>query len=177
MKMNLTDYLAIWGAVVATAVAIWNIYKDVIRRNYVEVRAGFRIMTPPQEEVFVFRITNHSDHEIKVTHCGGYADRKYKPKWIGSLVYLFKPHTGRAFMMSVIPSKSAPLPVTIKPHDSTMIIYGVNRDDFPTEFETLEVATSDNHNWYCPRKDIEAIHGNDTFKEILARKAAKGPAP
>jgi hypothetical protein len=171
--VKLTDYLAIWGAVVATAVAAWSIYKDLIHRNYVEVRASFSIMTPPHEEVFVFKVTNRSDHEIKVIHCGGYADRKYKPKWIGSLVYLFKPHTGRAFIMSFNPSQSAPLPVTIKPHDSTMIIYGVNKDDFPTEFETLEVATSDGNSWYCPRSDVEKIHADDTFKEILARKAAR----
>jgi hypothetical protein len=54
-----------------------------------------------------------------------------------------------------------------------MIIYGVNKDDFPTEFETLEVATSDGNSWYCPRSDVEKIHADDTFKEILARKAAR----
>jgi hypothetical protein len=31
--MRITDYLAIWGAVVATMVAGWNIYKDFLKRH------------------------------------------------------------------------------------------------------------------------------------------------
>jgi hypothetical protein len=36
-QMKLTDYLAVWGAVVATIVALWNIYKDFVRRDRVKV--------------------------------------------------------------------------------------------------------------------------------------------
>ncbi len=37
--VKITDYLAIWGAVVATVVAAWNIYKDFLKRHRVKVSA------------------------------------------------------------------------------------------------------------------------------------------
>ena len=37
--MKITDYLAIWGAVVASIVAAWNIYKDFLKRHHLKVHS------------------------------------------------------------------------------------------------------------------------------------------
>ena len=55
--MSFTDYLAIWGAFIGTVVAGWNIYKDFLQRDRVQVTVGFRIQFPPRQEVFVYQ--NH----------------------------------------------------------------------------------------------------------------------
>ncbi len=61
--MKITDYLAIWGAVVASIVAVWNFYKDFLRRHRLKVRAGFQVLITgdgsPREEVFVVVVTTY----------------------------------------------------------------------------------------------------------------------
>jgi hypothetical protein len=83
--VKITDYLAIWGAVVATIVAVWNIYKDFLKRHRVKVSASFMVMFlgdgSPKEDVFTVTVTNLSDRPTTITHIGGYYDRRYKPQW------------------------------------------------------------------------------------------------
>jgi hypothetical protein len=68
--VKITDYLAIWGAVVASLVAAWNIYKDFLRRHRVKVSAGFRQLFEgdgsPAEDVFAVTVTNLSDRPAKI---------------------------------------------------------------------------------------------------------------
>jgi hypothetical protein len=66
------DLLAVWGAVVATIVAGWNIYKDFIKRERVQVEAGLHFWSVTGEKVFFLKVLNRSSHNISVTHCVGY---------------------------------------------------------------------------------------------------------
>src|SRR5436190_1907013 len=101
--MTLTTVLAIWGAILSTIVASWNIYKDFIKRDKVRVSAGFRILIPSNEEVLSFTITNLTSHKVKVTHIGGYHDRRYSPPWFDRLVAKFVTRSKQAFLLPFDP--------------------------------------------------------------------------
>jgi hypothetical protein len=58
-QMKITDYLAIWGAAVATIVALWNIYKDLIR-DRVKVTAAYKVIMPGAKDVFTLDVINQS---------------------------------------------------------------------------------------------------------------------
>lgn len=97
--VKLTDYLAVWGALVATLVAAWSIYKDLIRRDRIVVSAGFRKIYPPGQDVFAFYITNLTSHKVKVTHCGSFAKRRVHPRLLAKLVkpWYADPESGYLF--------------------------------------------------------------------------------
>lgn len=161
--MTLTTFLAVWGAVVSTLVAIWNIYKDFIKRDQVRVTAGFRILFPQNIEVLSLTITNLTSHKVKVTHIGGYHDRRYSPPWLDQLVARFVTRSKQAFLLSFEPYQSQRIPFSIDPWDYTIVTY--KPEVLPT-IETLMVTTADGREWYCPRRDIEALHADATYKKI-----------
>jgi len=123
--MKITDYLAIWGAVIATMVAAWNIYKDFLRRHRVKVTAGFQVMFigdgTPREDVFAVTVTNLSDRTAKVKHICGFVARKYKPRWLDrptrrvvkrstkAFLFSFRPNT-RVFAIRAFSLRNLPIP-------------------------------------------------------------------
>jgi hypothetical protein len=165
--VKITDYLAIWGALVATLVAAWNIYKDFLKRHRVKVSAGFQIIIAgdgsPPVDVFAVTVTNLSDRPTKITHIGGYSDRHYKPKWLDRLICCFVKRSPKAFLFSFIPFSGASLPCQLAPWDKMTFAYTVPADRFP-KIETLEVVTADNRRWFCSHKDIAKIHADESYK-------------
>jgi hypothetical protein len=166
--MKLTDYLAVWGAVVGTVVAAWNIYKDFIKRDRVTVSAGFMVAFPPNEEVFSIKVTNHSASKIKVTHCGGYHDRHFEWRWFDKIARKFQKRSTKAFLFSFEPYIGPSLPFTIEPKDNVMISYKIAEDKFPV-IETVEITTGDGRQWLAPRSNIRKIHADETYKKIRAK--------
>jgi hypothetical protein len=162
-----TDYLAIWGAVVATIVAVWNIYKDFLKRHRVKVSAGFQIMFAgdgsPKEDVFTVTVTNLSDRPTTITHIGGYSDRHYKPRWFDRLVARFVKRSTKAFLFSFRPYRSPNLPAKLEPWSKETFSYKIPADEFP-EIETLQVTTADDQTWFCPRRDIKRIHADEGYQ-------------
>jgi hypothetical protein len=174
--MRITDYLAIWGAFIGTVVAAWNIYKDFIKRDRVKVTAGFQIQFPPKLEVFVFQVTNLSSHKIKVTHCGGYPAREFHRRWLRPYLKWLRPGSSKAFLFSFNTLDGDHLPFSIEPFDKHIFIYGINHAAFPV-VEELWIATADGHEWFCPRRDIEKIHSDETYKAIQAKRASSSKIP
>jgi hypothetical protein len=115
--MKITDYLAIWGAVVASIVAAWNIYKDFLKRHHLKVHAGFQVLITkegrPREEVFVVIVTNLSDRSANISHIGGHYERRYKPRWPDLLVARCVKRSNQAFLFSFDPYLGPSLPYTL----------------------------------------------------------------
>lgn len=158
-----TTILAIWGAVVSTAVAAWNFYKDYIKRETVFVNAGFRQLVGDgsPEDVFVFFVKNRTSHRLRITHCGGYSSKYYKSKIMQKIFGL--PKSG--FLFSFAPYQGPALPLAVDAMDGVSIMYQINKTNFP-EIKDLSVTTSDGRTWFCPRKDIQQIVDNEIYKEI-----------
>lgn len=168
--MRFTDYLAIWGAFIGTVVAGWNIYKDFLQRDRVQVTVGFRIQFPPRQEVFVYQVTNLSSHKITVTHCAGYPDRKIHRRWLRTLLRRFLKHSSKGFLWSFTTLDLQRMPITIEPWNNHIFTFGVD-STFPV-LEEACVFTGDGREWFCPRKDIATIHADETYKAIQAKRAA-----
>jgi hypothetical protein len=81
-----TDFLALWGAVVATIVATWNIYRDFIKRDRILVEAGFHIWSVTQNKVFFLKVLNSTSRVISVTHCIGYDKKVKRRRWMQRLL-------------------------------------------------------------------------------------------
>jgi hypothetical protein len=73
---TLTTILAVWGAIVSTSVALWNIRRDLLDRGrlhilcYIGVTRGLS----PDEDAgrrLVYHVTNTGRRPIVVTHLGG----------------------------------------------------------------------------------------------------------
>jgi hypothetical protein len=158
--MKLTDYLAIWGAVLSTILAGWSIYKDYLKRYRVRVEAGFRVVFQgdggPRTDVLAVTVTNLSDQKVKVTHCATFEARVFRPRWIDKLTRKFFTRSGEAYLFAFQPLHGPPLPITIEPRDNAILTYSV--DIFPAISE-LAVTTADGREWFASRKDIKKIHG------------------
>jgi hypothetical protein len=165
--MKLTDYLAIWGAVLSTILAGWSIYKDYLKRYRVRVEAGFRVAFrgdgSPRTDVFVVTVTNLSDQRVKVTHWGTFEARVFRPRWIDKLTRKFVTRSGQAFLLPFQPLHGPPLPITIEPRDNAILTCSV--DNFPAILE-VAVTTADGREWFASRKDIKKIHKDNTYLAI-----------
>jgi hypothetical protein len=159
-SVKVTDYLAIWGAVVATIVAAWNIYKDFLKRYRVKVSAGFQALIAgdgsPHKEVFAVTVTNLSDRPTTITHIGGYYDRRYKPRWFDRLIARFVKRSTKAYLFSFNPYHGPNLPYKLEPWSKMTFVYKLP--------QTLEVVTADDRTWLCPRQDIERIHADEGYR-------------
>ena len=81
-----TDFLTVWGAVVATIVATWNIYRDFIKRDRILVEAGFHIWSVTQNKVLFLKVLNSTSRRISVTHCIGYDKKVKRRRWMQRLL-------------------------------------------------------------------------------------------
>jgi hypothetical protein len=167
--MKLTDYLAIWGAVISSIVACWTIYRDFLKRDRVKVSAGFRITLPEKQEVFVFDVRNLSSHKIRVTHCAGYQDdEQFIRRFPRFLRKYFRTST-KGFLFSFVPLSGPALPATIEPFDYQIFSYAISHTDFPT-IGSLSIHTADDREWFVPTRDIRKIHADNTYKAIHASR-------
>jgi hypothetical protein len=171
--VKITDYLAIWGAVVATMVAAWNIYKDFLKRHRVKASAGFQILIDgsPRQEVFAVTVTNLSDRPATITHICGYRDRHYKPRWFDRLVARFVKRSTQAYLFNLT-YRSPTLPHKLEPWSKVIFIYKLPATEFP-KIETLEVTTADDRTWFCPRRDIERIRADEGYQRAQRLKDVK----
>jgi hypothetical protein len=169
--MKLTDYLAIWGAVLSTILAAWSIYKDYLKRYRVRVEAGFRLAFP---DVFAVTVTNLSDQRVKVTHWGTF-EARVRPRWIDKLTRKFVTRSGQAYHLPFQPLHGPPLPITIEPRDNAILTCSV--DNFPAISE-VAVTTADGREWFASRKDIKKIHKDNTYLTIQwKRRSARAGRP
>jgi hypothetical protein len=164
-QMKLTDYLAVWGAVVATIVALWNIYKDFLRRDRVKVVAQFMIVMPDTQDIFTFVVTNLTSHKIRVTHCCGYSGRVFHDHWMQRLFLRWRPlpKTGYTFLTQC--NLGTSLPAVIEAWDEATFCCKV--DNFP-QVEELYARTADGREWYCSRADIKRIHEHRLYRAARA---------
>src|SRR5262245_18202664 len=154
-----TDFLAVWGAVVATIVATWNIYRDFIKRDRVLVEAGFHIWSVPGNNVFFLKVVNSTSRVISVTHCVGYDKKVRRWRWMQRL--LRRPPSGYLFAFETL--NRIRLPAEIEPGHHQMFLYSINAS-FPQG--DLGVITADNREWFCSRSDIRAIHEDKAYKRL-----------
>jgi hypothetical protein len=171
--MKLTDYLAIWGAVLSTILALWSIYKDYLKRYRVKVDAGFRVVFKgdgsPRTDVFAVTVTNLSAHKVKVTHCAIYEARVFRPRWINRLTRKFVHRSGQAYLFAFQPLHGDSLPITIESLDNHILTYSV--DDFPPTSE-VAVTTADGREWFASRKDIQKIRKDRVYQAAQQRRQA-----
>lgn len=82
VAIDLTGFLAIWGAVVATIALVWNIVRDVRDRPRLSVRCfvgrlievGVGNARENPREYLIYRVTNAGKLPIVVTHLCGSLD-------------------------------------------------------------------------------------------------------
>jgi K+ transporter len=172
--MKITDYMAVWGAVVATAVAVWNIYKDVLR-DRVKIQVRFATAVPGRIDLFTCDVTNLTNHKIRVTHCFGYSQKIMVRNEM--LHRILKPLAGpylrdpnQAFFFLSRNDVGATLPGIIEPWDQATFCF--NPENLPV-IEEFFVITADSRKWFASRADIEAIHNHRLYK---AARAAAAPS-
>jgi hypothetical protein len=159
--MKLTDYLAAWGAVVATAVAVWNVYKDFLRRDRLKIHARFDLELLYKLDVLVLMITNFTPRPVKITRCGSLPSRTFHWEWMRRLFSSLR----------AVPSAtelnpfSGTIPSVIAPSDSATILYRLDEGVHP--FEELFVESSDGNAWFCPRSLIREMHRNNVYQQLL----------
>lgn len=164
--MKLTDYLAAWGAVVATAVAAWNIYKDFLRRERMKLHAGFGQNLYGQD-VFHFTIVNLTSHSMKVTRCGGFSSRVFHWPWMRRLFSRLRAIPPLVTIFSVDPLVDT-LPFVVAPWDHADILFKVDQGLPP--LEDLFVESADGRVWFCSRFAIRAIHRDKDYQRLRASK-------
>ena len=62
----------------------------------------------------------------------------------------------------VRPFSGPDLPYKMEPWNKTTFVYKIPQ--FP-KIEALEVTTADDRTWFCPRREIEQIHADETYKK------------
>jgi hypothetical protein len=155
---NTTDFLAAWGAAVATIVAAWNLYRDFLKRDRVQVEAGLHFWSLTGEKVFFLKVLNRSSHNISVTHCVGY-DKQHMGRWMQRLL---KRHpSGYLFPFETL--NKIRLPAKIGAWEHELFLYRIDTN-FPTG--DFAVITADNRTRFCPHSNIRAIHKDEAYKKI-----------
>ena len=115
-----TEILAVWGAVVATIVAGWNIYRDFIKRDRVLVGAGLLLRSVTGEKVFFLKVLNRSSHNISVTHCVGY--KQPMGRWMQRLL---KRQPSYLFAFETL--NKIRLPARIGPWEHELFLYPITQ--------------------------------------------------
>jgi hypothetical protein len=168
--MKITDYLAIWGAVIATGVASWNIYKDVIKRE--RVRLSMDILAPSghvsNENYLLFQVTNLTTHKIRVTDCGSYPGIVFKdPR------FLKKETIPRTYQHALFKAEwSESLPADIEPWRCVCFAVEVNIDTLP-EIRRFYVKTGDQKEWCCRRKEALRVLRSEYYLASQKRRRAR----
>lgn len=75
MNIDLTAFLAIWGAFLSSVAIGWNLFRDLTDRGKITV--SFYIgniyggIEPPEKDFLIFNVTNTGRRQIMITQVGG----------------------------------------------------------------------------------------------------------
>jgi hypothetical protein len=129
------------------------------------------------QDVFLFHVTNLTAYGIRVTNCAGASEPIPRRRWMRRrrLRRVF-PDKGQHYIFAMVTEGGQNLPISVEPKDSTMIACSINPDEFP-KVGDLYVSTSDGKEWFCPRKDIEAIHRGEVYKALQSKQYLPTPTP
>ncbi|MBN9457484.1 MAG: hypothetical protein J0I54_12720 [Bosea sp.] len=170
MDWKVTDYLALWGAFVATGVAGWNIYRDFLKRERVGVSGGFRLIFDgqggPVENCFMISVVNHTDKPLRVTAVSGYQYNWWKR------LFLTKVMRRKKLKAWLLPHRTlnGDLPFTVAAKDRIDILYAHTPEQLP-DIGQLIVTTADGREWTMRSRDMKAIR-TEQAKEKAKAKAA-----
>jgi hypothetical protein len=170
MEWKLTDYLALWGAIVATCVAGWNIYRDFLKRDRVEVYGGFRLSYDgyggAPQPCFVVSVINHTDKPLRVTHVGGYEYGRWSRLFLAKIMRRKK---AQAYLLPFA-TLNGELPFAVASKDRVDITYAHTPDIFP-DVRQLTVTTADGREWSMGKRSMKAIRAE--MAEVKAKAKAK----
>ncbi len=169
MKLNLTDILAVWGAVVSTLVAGWNIFRDFIQRDRLVVYASIMRVHPSGEDIFNWSFRNRSKHDMTVTHLVAMPHRLLRPRW------LFKWMNGRRNSQQLLfpfEFMNGSLPLRVGALNNQMAAYRLQPLGM-ADFGELCAMTADGREWFVDRDAIRNILASETFQ---AARPASNPA-
>jgi len=172
-RLSLTDVLAVWGAVVASFVAGWNIFRDVIQRDRLQVHVSPMKIYPGGADVFSWTITNVGRNDMYVTHlCGSQVRRQSWPiKQIARLVRWKQSGQSFVFPFQYMPGS---LPTKIEPRNSVAFHYDLSKLGLPPSLDRFFAISADNRHWHAPRSDVKRTLANaDYQKHAKPRPVAK----
>jgi hypothetical protein len=142
--MEITFYIAIYGALLSTMVFLWNIYVHLTDKGKLIVYCyfGYEIGFDYQSELHLaFSITNKGKKDIMVTGIAGKFEKGYKVKHF--LITAGLPYTK--------------LPKMLKPGEYLVEQIRNYRDIFQHKIDYLYVCDSLNKKYKVNKKDIEKI--------------------
>lgn len=166
-QITLTDILAIWGAVVASFVAGWNIFRDVIKRDRLEVYASIMRTYPEKEDVLSWTIKNLGQRDVYVTHLAGTTHRLLRPIW------LFKPINKRLYpeqLLFPFDHMNGNLPMQIKPLNNGSAAYRLETlgQGEKGKIGELFAVTADGREWFVKQKVMKRILQNETYRRHMS---------
>lgn len=168
MKDNITTILAIWGAVLSTATVLWNIFRDLSRRDKLVVSASIMWLYPGQEDIFNWSFRNTGDRELTVTHLAAMPHRRWWPHWLFRGINRRRNSQQWMFPFDFI---NGHLPLSIGPLKNSAAAYRLNPLGVSGIGE-LYATTADGRMWFVKRGDIKSILANKAFKAAVEATAA-----
>lgn len=164
MKITTTDILAVWGAIVSTIAVGWNIFRDILQREKLIVRASIMRTFPDQKDILNWSFTNKSKHELTVTHLAAMPLHRWHPLWLFGRV-----NRRRNGMQLVFPFDflNGSLPIRVGPLNNAMAAYDLQKLKFTEGFGELYAITADGREWFVDQKSIKEILGNKIFRASL----------
>lgn len=160
MKFSVTDILALWGAVVSTLVAFWNIFRDFVQRERLVVFASIMFIYPSKENIFNWSFRNKGARELTVTHLAVMPHRMWRPRWLFKWINRRRNSKQWIFPFEFINGK---LPLRVGPLNNAAAAYklkplGLN------DFGELYATTADGREWFVKRSAVKDILANEDFK-------------
>lgn len=147
-----TQFTAIYAALVSTGVAVWTVYKDWNDTGRLKVTVGFRSLVGNgqiEENLLVWHITNVGKRSVMLTHAAGTA----KPP----------PHTSDDFTGFLVNDPA--LPKRLEPGDYHMSI--CREYAFAGELTRLYAIDSLGRNFNASKGDLEEV--NKKVKQLAAK--------
>ena len=151
--MKVTEFLAVWGAVVSTIAILWNVYRDVTDRGKLRVVCYLGNMvtpggSPDPNDYLVWRVANAGLQPVVVTHVGGALAVKH---------FMITPH--------------ASLPKTLQPGEY-FLEYTADLSALDHGLRFLAAWDSLNRTYKITRKNQKQVQA-----EYLKAKQAKSSSP
>lgn len=146
MNIDLTTFLAIWGAILSTFVLGWNVFRDISNKGIIKVSCfiGNEIggLANPDKDVLVYTITNIGRKPIYIKLIGGAFKKKH-------------------FFLS-----SRQIPKMLQPGEY-IVESAEDLSIFEKDLKHLWVIDSIDNHWKISRKNMKFLL--ETFKKDKAR--------
>ena len=171
-RISLTDILAIWGAVVSSFVAGWNIFRDVIKRDRLQVYVAPMKVHPGGGDVFSWTITNAGRNDMHVTQLSG-SEVQLQSQPVKRIATFFRimPKAGRSFLFP-FQHMSGSLPARIEPRNSITFYYDLSRLRLPLKVACFFAISADGRHWRAPRSNVEKTLANTDYQKHARKPAA-----